>query len=51
MDLKKKATRVKWGCENRKEYYALFSRRGFTPEVKRLADREGVFLVTIHEMN
>ena len=49
-DLKKKAAMVAWGGENRKEYYALFSRRGFTPEVKRLAEREGTFLMAVNDM-
>ena len=49
-DLKKKATMVAWGGKNRKEYYALFSRRGFTPEVKRLAEREGTFLMAVNDM-
>ncbi|HKZ15906.1 MAG TPA: ATP-binding protein [Geobacteraceae bacterium] len=49
-DLKKKATMVAWGGKNRKEYYALFSRRGFTPEVKRLAEQERTFLMAVNDM-
>ena len=43
--LKKKATLVEWGTHERKEYYALFSKSGFTPEMVRCAQQEGVLLV------
>ncbi len=42
---------VEWGKKNRKEYYALFSRKGFTEEVKMIAEKEGVFLIGVEEIN
>ncbi len=44
-DLKRKAGLVDWGDGKRKEYYILFSKSGFTPDMKKLAKKEGVFLV------
>ena len=44
-DLKKKAQKVEWNKNNRKEYYILFSKSGFTEEMIRTATQEGVFLV------
>jgi len=43
-DLKRKFQRVKWGKKNRKEYFALFSKTGFTPDMKNLAKAEDVYL-------
>lgn len=43
-DLKRKAQMVKWGKKNRKEYYALFSRKGFTEDVLKVAKKENIFL-------
>ena len=43
-DLKRKSQRVKWGKQNRKEYFALFSKAGFTPDMKKAAKKEGVYL-------
>lgn len=43
-DLREKAARVVWGRKGRRETFALFSRRGFTPELRRVARREGVLL-------
>jgi len=42
--LKEKGARVDWGGPRRREAFALFSRNGFTPELRRLARREGVLL-------
>lgn len=42
--LKRKSQRVKWGKKNRKEYFALFSKAGFTPDMKKAAKKEGVYL-------
>lgn len=42
--LKKKSALVDWG-KNRKEYYILFSKSGFTPDMQELAKKEKVFLV------
>jgi hypothetical protein len=35
---------VEWGKKNRKEYYALFSRKGFTEDVLQVAKKENIFL-------
>ncbi len=43
-DLKRKSQRVTWGKKDRKEYFALFSKSGFTPDMKKLAEKEKVFL-------
>jgi len=43
-DLKKKSQRVEWGRKNRKEYFALFSKTGFTPNMKKVAKKEKVYL-------
>ncbi len=43
-DLKKKAKLVTWGKKGRKEHFALFSKNGFTPDMKKLADKEVVLL-------
>lgn len=42
--LRAKATGVGWNNGNRKEYYALFSKSGFTEELKNIDRNEGVFL-------
>jgi len=44
-DLKRKTHFVEWGKPERKEYYCLFSRSGFTPEMLEVAKREGTFLI------
>ena len=43
--LKEKSKKVKWNEDNRIEHYALFSRKGFTKELKAEAIRENVLLV------
>ena len=43
-DLKKKSQRVEWGKKNRKEYFALFSKAGFTPNMRKIANEESVYL-------
>jgi hypothetical protein len=43
-DLKRKSQKVEWGKKNRKEYFCLFSKSGFTPQMKRKAKEEKVFL-------
>lgn len=43
-DLKRKSQLVQWGRPGRKEYFALFSKSGFTPDIEKLASREEVFL-------
>lgn len=42
--LKSKATKVIWGRKNRKEYFALFSKSGFTPDMQKIARKENVYL-------
>jgi len=49
-DLRRKAELVEWGRKNRKEYYALFSRKGFTEELVREAGKSGVFLVDLEKL-
>ena len=44
-DLKKKAEQVDWNKDKRKEYYILFSKSGFTPEMKKMAKKSGILLV------
>ena len=44
-ELKKKAERVEWNKKDRKEYYILFSKSGFTEEMIKTAKTDGVFLV------
>jgi len=42
----KKALSMSWNKENRKEYYILFSKSGFSEGVKEKAGREkNIFLV------
>lgn len=43
-ELKEKSQVVDWGGENRKEYFALFSKSGFTPGMEHIAKNENIFL-------
>jgi AAA+ ATPase superfamily predicted ATPase len=43
-DLKAKAAKVDWGKKGRKEFFALFSRSGFTPDMLKQAREEKVLL-------
>ena len=43
-DLKKKASFVQWHNNERHEHFALFSKSGFTEEMKEIAKKEGVML-------
>ena len=43
-DLRRKARRVPWGDEKRKEHFCLFSKAGFTPDLKKIAKLQGVLL-------
>jgi hypothetical protein len=43
--LKQKAKRVTWRNETRHEFYILFSRSGFSDELKTRAKTESLFLV------
>ena len=42
--LKAKATKVNWGSKQRKEYFCLFSKSGFTQAMVRKAREEGITL-------
>lgn len=42
-DLRKKAALVEWGRKDRKEYFCLFSKSGFTEALKNRANQENVF--------
>ncbi|MFH1618523.1 MAG: ATP-binding protein [bacterium] len=42
--LRSKAAAVNWGAPDRREYYALFSKSGFTEELKNIAEKEPLFL-------
>lgn len=43
-DLKRKAQKVEWNRDKRVEYYCLFSKRGFTENMMKLAQKEKVIL-------
>lgn len=43
-DLRAKAAHIEWGRPGRKEVYALFSRSGFTPDLRRLARTYPLYL-------
>ncbi len=43
-DLKRTSQAVDWGKQNRKEYFVLFSKSGFTPAMKAKAKKERVYL-------
>lgn len=43
-DLRRKASLVPWGKKGREERFALLSKSGFTPEMRRLSKTEGIFL-------
>ena len=44
-ELKKKTDFVQWQNEKRREYYILFSKSGFTPDMIQMARKEKVYLV------
>lgn len=43
-NLKRKAKIVEWHNNDRKEYFALFSKVGFTEEMKKIAEQDNVLL-------
>lgn len=43
-NLKRKAKLVEWGKDNRVEHFSLFSKSGFTDEMKKIAKKEKVLL-------
>lgn len=44
-DLKRKAQKVEWGKEKRKEYYTLVAKAGFNNELLKRSRKEGVVLI------
>lgn len=44
-ELKQKVKSVNWGKENRREYFVLAAKGGFSPELIKAAKKEGVFLI------
>ena len=48
--LTEKARRVVWGTAGRREAFALFSRGGFTPEMRRVARQDNVLLFVQDEL-
>jgi AAA+ ATPase superfamily predicted ATPase len=46
-DLKNKASQVEWFKDERKDYFAIMSRRGFTKRLVDIADREGIMLKSL----
>ncbi|MFH1147667.1 MAG: ATP-binding protein [Pseudomonadota bacterium] len=49
--LKQKTALVDWGKKDRKEYFALFSRSGFSQEVETLAEKEQIFLIDAEKIS
>jgi len=49
-DLKKKVQAVEWGKKDRKEYFAIFSKAGFTKDMVELAEKDKVFLIHKDEL-
>ncbi|MDI6791484.1 MAG: DUF234 domain-containing protein, partial [bacterium] len=43
-DLKRKSQKVEWSRKNRREYFALFSKNGFTSNMKKMAAKEKIYL-------
>jgi AAA+ ATPase superfamily predicted ATPase len=49
-ELREKSEKVEWGGENRKNHYAVASRKGFTQEARTFAQGNGIHLFTLEEM-
>jgi len=47
-NLRRKAKLVPWGSEDRVEYFCLFSKSGFTEDMKKTAKMENVVLFGLH---
>lgn len=47
--LENKAGKVKWNLGNRREYYALFAKNGFTEELRKTAEKGKVFLFEVEK--
>lgn len=51
LNLERKAALVQWGKSGRKEYFILFSKSGFTSEMKKMAkERKNIILVEKNKM-
>lgn len=48
--LLEKKGNVRWRDKDRREYFALFSKSGFTSAMKRLGESEGVMLFDLHDI-
>ena len=46
-DLKNKALKVEWFKDERQDYFAIISRKGFTKRLVEMAEREGIMLKSI----
>lgn len=46
-DLKRKADNVRWFRGERKDYFAIISRKGFTKRLIKVAEKEGILLKSI----
>ena len=49
-DLERKAKLVEWRKGDRKEYFVLFSRAGFTADLEKTAGERGVLLVRMENL-
>ena len=49
-DLQRKVDVLRQGADWRQVHYALFARRGFTPEMTKRAEKEGITLVEIQQI-
>jgi len=50
-NLRRKAALLDWGKKGRKECFALFSRSGFTEELKQTAANEGIYLRALKDIS
>lgn len=50
-DLVEKAKLVDWYREERKEYFVVMAREGFTKEARKLAEEKGVLLFSIEDLD
>jgi len=49
-DLKNKASQVDWFKDEREDYFAIISKKGFTKRLVELAEREGIMLRSISQI-
>ena len=49
-DLKNKASQVDWFKDEREDYFAIISKKGFTKRLVELAEREGIMLKSISQI-